>query len=398
MNKYHVGQLLVLSLLIATQSSFAKGAKNRTTIEQANRGKSITSRLKLLQNKRLRPGKVQKNLLPYYSAQYLKSKYTAGWAVDPDNSKSSIKLLESWKHFKKNSDVVVAVIDTGIQRNHPFLKDNIYTFGNKTGKASAEDYGMDVSLSQKNTRPDDKHGHGTHVAGTIKSVFPEVKILPVKYFDPKASGKETVNATVRALKYAVDMNVDIINYSGGGPSPSLEEKEVLKQAEAKGILIVAAAGNASNNIDLRKNAYYPASYGFSNIISVGALNKNDKLIKSSNWGKYSVDIAAPGKMIRSSYPRNGFGKLSGTSQATAFVTGVVALIKSNYPQMSYQQLKNIIISSSKALPNLKGKVLGAGKLDAEQALITARKVNDSQISAGRSVAASQAKPQFKRAN
>src|SRR5690606_35904243 len=131
---------------------------------------------------------------------------------------------------------------------------NIYV---PTGTVSKSNYGIDFSTGKQTSTPADKHGHGTHVAGIVKSIFPDVKILAIKYYNPKASGQANLDATVKALQYAVDQNVDVINYSGGGPEASVEELRVLKAAEAKGILVIAAAGNERSNIDDKKNAYYP---------------------------------------------------------------------------------------------------------------------------------------------
>lgn len=306
-----------------------------------------------------------------YSEQLLNSPFSS-WGIDPSYKKGSINLKDSWKKFKKQKDIVVAVIDTGIQFNHPFLKDNLFV---PEGATSAINYGLDFSQKSILKTPKDSHGHGTHVSGIVKSIFPDVKILSLKYYNPHASGQANLNSTIKALKYAVDNNVDIINYSGGGPEPSAEEKAVLLQAERKGILVIAAAGNEKSNIDQRENAYYPASYGFSNIITVGAHDEYNQVIASSNFGEKSVDIAAPGFRIKSAIPGNGAGLMTGTSQATAFVTGVAALIKSNYPLLNYDQVKNIILSSSRKVQKLKGKILGGGKLDAARALEVAGFIN-----------------------
>lgn len=306
-----------------------------------------------------------------YKKKELVNRYTS-WGIDPSYKKSSINLEESWKKFKAKKSIVVAVIDTGIQFNHPFLKNNIYT---TKGKVSASNFGIDFSHGSINKMPKDSHGHGTHVAGIIRSIFPEVKILALKYYNPLASGQKNLDATIKALEYAVDQNVDIINYSGGGPEASAAEKRVLLKAQKKGILVIAAAGNEKSNIDLKKNAYFPASYGLSNIITVGAHNEYNKIISSSNWGKKSVDIAAPGYRIKSSTLGNAAGIMTGTSQATAFVSGVAAMIKSNYPKLNMQQVRNIIMASARKIKSLKGKVLGGGKLDAARALTVASHVN-----------------------
>ncbi len=306
-----------------------------------------------------------------YNPELLISRY-ASWGIDPDKHLASINLKDSWTKFKKNKEIVVAVIDTGIQGDHPFIKDNIAVIN---GKVSASNYGVDFSGEKVTTAPTDAHGHGTHVAGIVKSVFPEVKLLALKYYNPKASGQANLDATIKALQYAVDNNVDVINYSGGGPEASVDELRVLKAAEKKGILVIAAAGNERSNIDDKRHAYYPASYGLSNIITVGAHDDALNIIPSSNFGKNSVDIAAPGHRIRSAIPNSSAGYMTGTSQATAFVTGVAAMIKAQYPGMKYDQIKNIILSSSLKVKTFEGKILGSGKLDAGKALELAETVS-----------------------
>jgi subtilisin family serine protease len=320
---------------------------------------------------------------PSFYKQGSISKRFSSWGVDPSYQKSSINLLGSWKKFKKNKEVIVAVIDTGIQYNHPYLARNIYI---PKKEVSSKNYGIDFSSGSKTLQPLDTHGHGTHVSGIIKSIFPEVKILSLKYYNPKASGQHNLNSTIKALEFAVDQNVDIINYSGGGPESSAVELAILKRAETKGILIIAAAGNERSNIDLKKNAYFPASYGLSNIITVGAHNEKNIIIKSSNWGEKSVDIAAPGYRIKSAIPGNGAGYMTGTSQATAFVSGVAALIKSQFPKLGSKHIKNIILSSSLKIKSFQGKVLGGGKLDATRALSVATLVNNKLFPKSRGIA------------
>ncbi|EQC50136.1 putative bacteriocin [Bacteriovorax sp. BSW11_IV] len=311
----------------------------------------------------------------------LKSKYSS-WGIDPDNKLSSINLPEAWKHFSEKKEVVVAVIDTGIDYYHSFLKDNLYVPAGKVGPAN---YGVDFSKNRvSNSRPSDDHGHGTHVSGIIKSIFPKVKILALKYYDRNASGKDNLKSTIDALRYAVEQNVDIINYSGGGPKPDTEELEILKKAEAKGILVVAAAGNEESNIDLESNAYYPASYDLKNIITVTAYDQNLRVLSSSNYGKRAVDISAPGYQIKSALPSNRSGYLTGTSQATAFVTGVASMIKSQFPDLSSEQIIDIINKSAKKEFTLEGKCATGGRLDATKAQqlaseMTTIKVDDRKV-------------------
>lgn len=319
----------------------------------------------------IRPELLQKVLKPKAAANLelsvLESPY-ASWGVQPQES-SSINLLGAWQKFHKEKEVVVAVIDTGIDPSHPFLKDNLK--GAK-GAASSSDYGLDFSKSAANQyQPIDQHGHGTHVSGIIKSVYPDVKILSLKYYNPRASGQDNLDSTIKALRYAVDANVDIINYSGGGPEPAIEELRILKEAERKGILIVAAAGNEESNIDVKKNAYYPASYGLSNIITVTAHDQTLQMLSSSNYGANSVDISAPGYRIKSALPGGRSGFLTGTSQATAFVSGVAAMLKSQKPDLTAPQMKHLIVASAKKEASLIGKCSSGGRLDADKALTQA---------------------------
>lgn len=294
----------------------------------------------------------------------LKSKY-ASWGVDPSEVASNINLSEAWKNYVKKRDVLVAVIDTGIDVNHPFLKDNLYLPG---ASVSSNSYGIDFSKGAKNKlTPIDTHGHGTHVSGIVKSVYPEVKILALKYYNPQATGQDNLNSTIEALRYAVDQNVDVINYSGGGPEPALEELRILKLAEKKGILVVAAAGNEQSNIDFKNNAYYPASYGLENIISVTAHDQSVRVLSSSNYGKQSVDISAPGYRIKSALPASRAGFLTGTSQATAFVSGVAALLMSEFPVLTTSDIKRIIRDSAKKEISLVNKTNTGGRLDASNA-------------------------------
>lgn len=354
---------LLFTLSIATISSFTFAQSTTTPIS-----------FEELQKRVMKPHYLNES---FDSEEILKSRFVS-WGITPE-SNGSINVVEAWKKFESKKEIVVAVIDTGIDPTHPFLKDNLYI---TNGNASSENYGVDFSKGAKNkNQPIDTHGHGTHVSGIVKSVFPKVKILPLKYFDRTASGKDNLDSTIQALKYAVDSNVDVINYSGGGPEPDFAELEILKKAEAKGILVVAAAGNEESNIDIEKNAYFPASYKLSNIITVTAYNESLQVLSSSNYGKNSVDIAAPGYQIKSSLQYGRAGFLTGTSQATAFVSGVAALIKAQYPNLKPNQVKEIILNSAKKEFTFNGKCKSEGRVDALKALELANQMykNNSDV-------------------
>lgn len=359
---------VILTTLATLNSSFATGEKLVT---------KSTVKLESL-------GANSRNLLAYPATE-LQSRF-ASWGIDPETSKSAhINLKKCWENFKKDKDVVVAVVDTGIDNSHPFFEKNIFV---TQGKSGVLNFGKDFSQTKPTDTPIDGHGHGTHVSGIVRSIFPDVKILSLKYYNPQASGQDNLNSTVKALEYAVEQNVAIINYSGGGPEPAVDELRVLKLAEKKGIIVVAAAGNEKSDIDDRKNAYYPASYGLTNIITVGAHDENSDIISSSNWGSKSVDISAPGHRIRSAIPNGNVGFMTGTSQATAFVTGVVALIKSEYPDLTAAEIKSIIVKSAKKEKNLAGKSVSEGRLDAAAALETAKLAYETKFNKTRNVAQS----------
>ncbi|MEN9724065.1 MAG: hypothetical protein RJB38_2051 [Pseudomonadota bacterium] len=294
------------------------------------------------------------------------------WGLD-NTFQSHILVRDAWKITEGSSSVIVAVIDTGIDSKHPALTANLWRDPAISEKAV---YGWNFVTNEPN--PTDDHGHGTHVAGIIGAVTqPEigvsgvaqkVSIMAIKYYSEKNPGAVNLKNTVRAIDYAVEHGAKIINYSGGGPEFSEEEYLAIRRAEAKGVLFVSAAGNERKNTDLVENYYFPSAYGLSNIISVAATDVSNKLIASSNWGKKKVEIAAPGEGIFSTLPGGRYGTMTGTSQATAFVSGVAALLLSKNPSLTPQQLKSIILSSADRIPELAEKIATSGRLNAFAAL------------------------------
>jgi len=275
-------------------------------------------------------------------------------------------------------EVVVAVIDTGIDVNHPALSGRLWENPGETGLDSEgrnkatngiddDDNGFvdDIhgwNFVSKSSNLKDRHGHGTHIAGIIAGLSPQspsvntdVKLMIVKYFDPNTSGRSNLMNTVQAINYAVKMGADIINYSGGGTDPSPSEKLAIEKAAQKGIVFIAAAGNESANTDLV--SYYPANYKINNIISVAAVDATKQLLNFSNYGADTIDLAAPGKNIYSTLPGGKFGVMSGTSQATAIVSSLAARLMAEKSQLTRHPssvLKSILHNGS-AETSLKGK-------------------------------------------
>lgn len=316
------------------------------------------------------------NLSQNNSSSYkvkIKTKAFDNWAVS-DQEIGSINLKNALISFDLNKEIIVGVIDTGIDHKHPYIKDNLVTL---TGQFNQNNYGIEFNNGIQSSTPFDFNGHGTHVSGIIKSVFNQVKILPIKYYHKNNSGSTNLKDSFRALEYAINHNVDIINYSGGGPIGSKLEFELLKKAEKKGILVIVSAGNENSNIDIMKNYHFPANYGLSNLIVVGSHNQKGILNKHSNWGN-NVHISAPGYKITSALPFNKKGNLNGTSQATAFVSGVASLIKAKYPHFSYKEIKNIILQSATKY-NVKGTYVKYGRLNAGEAMDLALKYQVDKI-------------------
>lgn len=295
------------------------------------------------------------------------------WGLVNSEEKSSIQALDAWKIEEGDRKIVVAVIDTGIDPNHKSLSPNLW-HDPKSTRSSI--FGWNFVSDAPN--PADVHGHGTHVAGIIgalidpvsgiSGVAHRVSIMPVKYYSESNPGSVNLMNTVRAINWAVDHGARIINYSGGGPEFSQDEYDAIRKAEAKGVLFVAAAGNEHQNTDLKTNSYYPSAYRLSNILSVAATNIHNHLLASSNWGKATVDVAAPGENILSTLPYGRIGYMTGTSQATAFVTGLAALLLAHNPSLSPQELKKIIISSVDPISELKDKLVSGGRVNAYLAL------------------------------
>jgi len=299
------------------------------------------------------------------------------WGLVNSLAKSHIHALDAWRIEEGRRDIVVAVIDTGVDPNHEDLSVNIWRDPLIKDKPV---FGWNFVVDKPN--PVDEHGHGTHVAGIIgavanpragiSGVAHRVSIMPVKYYSDANPGSVNLKNTVRAINYAIEHGARIINYSGGGPEFSEDEYLAIKKAEAKGILFVAAAGNEHQNTDLVENYYYPSAYHLSNIISVAATDIRNNLLASSNWGKRRVDVAAPGEDIYSTLPGGRYGKMSGTSQATAFVSGLAALLLSQDPTLKPEQLKELIMNSVDRIPQLSEKIATGGRVNAYQALLSLR--------------------------
>lgn len=308
---------------------------------------------------------------------------------------NTTEVHRAWELSKGSKDIWVAICDTGIDGNHKDLRNNLWSNPGESGldargrdKASngVDDdhngYVDDIhgwNFAGNNNDLTDNHGHGTHIAGIIGAagnnafgitgVAPNVSLMILKYYDPKAPGANNLKNTIECFRYATKMGAHIINYSGGGTEFSQEEHDAVQAAAEKGILFVAAAGNERSNSDEKDKHYYPADYGLANIISVTAVNRESlSVLPSSNYGVRTVDLAAPGENIYSTMPGGGFGYMTGTSQATAFVTGVAALIMSNKRDFDYTEVKKYILRNGDEYQTLLSKTGTAKLLNSYKAL------------------------------
>jgi subtilisin family serine protease len=299
---------------------------------------------------------------------------------------ADIDAPQAWDIQTGSSDVVIAVIDTGVDYNHVDLAANMWTNpGEIPGNGVDDDgngYVDDVhgyDFYNYDSDPMDDNSHGTHCSGTIAAVGNNgvgvvgvnwtANIMALKFLSAIGSG--SLSDAVIAIEYAIAAKQDGVpvvamsnSWGSGDYSESLEDAIIA--ANNAGILFIAAAGNNSRNID--GIPFYPASYDVPNIISIAATDHNDNLANFSNYGPVSVDLAAPGVNILSAVPGDIYGYKSGTSMATPHVSGVAGLIKAQFPGLTYMEIKNRILISVDFKDNLAGKMLAEGRLNARNAL------------------------------
>lgn len=300
-----------------------------------------------------------------------------------------INILPAWDQYKQiqtKREVIVAVIDTGIDISHPDLKNAIWTNTDEIpgdgidndGNGYVDDVnGWNFFHNNNQVYVGEEDDHGTHVAGTIAASRENggivgitdnsyVKIMPVKALGT-ASGTGKPEMIINAIKYAEANGASICNLSSGTLTSYPELNEVIKNSK---MLFIVAAGNGDTNdigYSLDVNPVYPAALPYDNIISVANLLFDGSLDESSNFGPVTVDIAAPGSFIVSTVP-NGYGVMSGTSMAAPMVTGVAAMLYSSHPDWTILDVKNAILNSSRKLETLTGNIVTGGILDASAAM------------------------------
>ncbi|HXG93368.1 MAG TPA: S8 family serine peptidase [Blastocatellia bacterium] len=303
-----------------------------------------------------------------------------------------IQAPAAWDSITGSPSVVVAILDTGIRHTHEDLAANVWHNPGEIPGNGIDDDGngfvddaIGYDFINNDSDPLDDGGHGTHVSGTagavgnnalgVAGVNWNVKIMALKTHD--SGGNSTSATVIRAFNYVAMMknrgvNIRVTSNSWGGPpeAPAYDQalKDAIDATGNAGVLNVFAAGNSASDNDAVPS--YPDSYNSPSIISVASSNDKDDRSPFSNFGAKSVDLAAPGSNILSTYNANdsSYRALSGTSMSTPHVAGAVALLAAYNPALSAQSLKATILNTVDVLPQWSGLVLTGGRLNVARAL------------------------------
>ena len=288
---------------------------------------------------------------------------------------------KAWDIQTGSKKILVAVIDTGIDYNHPDLKDNVWTNEvEANGKPGIDDDNNGViddihgyNAITNSGDPLDDQGHGSHCSGTIGAkgndgkgivgVNWDVSIMGVKFLDKNGSG--TLENALKAIDYATKMGAKVQSNSWGGGGFSQTLLDAIKRSNDAGALFVAAAGNEYNNNDT--NPTYPATYAVDNIIAVAAIDNKGNKADFSNFGRKTVHIGAPGVNIYSS-TGGAYDSWSGTSMATPHVSGVAALLWANEENLTAAEIKQRLTATARPIAGLRGKTRTGAMVDAYAAL------------------------------
>lgn len=291
-----------------------------------------------------------------------------------------IQAKKAWSLYNGGKrDVVVAVIDTGVDYNHEDLKDSFWTNTKEIPNNGIDDdnngyiddlYGWNFyDGNNKVYASKDDDSHGTHGAGTICGSqnngigiagivnSSHVKIMVLKVLGG-SDGTGTNEALLEAICYAEANGASICNMSFASTEASWKVQKAIANSA---MLFVCASGNETTDIDT--GGVYPAAYEYDNILSVANVASDGKLHSSSNYGKNHVDLAAPGTYILSTTPEGEYSYMSGTSMAAPMVTAAAAMLYSHYPQLTLADVRELLLRTTKSLPELSGKCVTGGMLD-----------------------------------
>ncbi len=299
---------------------------------------------------------------------------------------ADIDAVRSWDVTTGSTDVIVAVIDTGIRYTHQDLSAQMWQNPGESGLLAIDGIDNDndgyvdnlhgVNAITGAGNPMDDNGHGTHCAGTIGAasngsgphvgVAWNVRLMALKFMD--ASGSGFTSDAIECIDFAIGKGARVLSCSWGGSGFETTLRDAILRARNNGILVVAAAGNEAQNSDVV--AHYPSGYEIDNVISVAALDRSDNLAGFSNYGATTVDLGAPGVDIYSTYHSSdsAYGLLNGTSMATPHVAGVAALVIARYPGISVFDLRQRLLGTTVPVGSLSGRSTAGGRLNAYNAL------------------------------
>jgi subtilisin family serine protease len=303
----------------------------------------------------------------------------------PGANDADIDAPEAWNITTGDPNLVIAIIDTGTDWDHPDLAANIWSNPGEVVNGIDDDgngYVDDVrgwDFYSVDSNPDDSDGHGSHTAGTVgavgnnnrgvSGVMWQCKMAPLRFLGPQGG---FTSDSILAVEYCTINNIRLSNNSWGGGGFSSSVYDAIDASRSIGHVFVAAAGNDGTNND--NSPHYPSNYDLSNIISVAATDNQDGLANEGSWGSNyganTVDIGAPGVDIASTYMNAGYVWLGGTSMATPHVCGVAGLVISQNPGWTYTQVVNRILSTARPTSALAGKCTTGGMLNAFDAVNT----------------------------
>jgi subtilisin family serine protease/PKD repeat protein len=310
----------------------------------------------------------------------------------------------AWLKTTGSKDVVIGVLDTGIDYTHEDLADNMWTNpGEIAGDGIDNDgngyiddiHGWDAYSNDGD--PMDEGGHGTHVAGTIGAVgnngigvtgvSQDVSMIGCRFLGAEGG---TTSGAIECLNYMLavkssGVNIKVTNNSWGGGGYSAALVSAIQANNDAGILFVAAAGNSATDNDA--GAFYPSNYDVANVLAIASTTNKDKMSGFSQWGLTTVDMGAPGSDIASTYPaalnggNTGYVWMSGTSMATPYVTGAAALLASIDENMTVAEMKQILMDSGDSIDALAGKTVSGKRLNVANAIDMATPVTGYQLEA-----------------
>jgi len=314
---------------------------------------------------------------PYYTNGILW--YFNNTGQDGGTPGADIGAAKAWDVLNSASNIVVAVLDTGIRYTHEDLAENMWQ--------SSKDGALGFNAFTGKDDIDDDNGHGTLVAGVIGAVGNNgvgivgvawrVQLMACKCLDSSANGSDST--VIDCLEFATANGAQVINASFSSSGSSLAVSNALEDARAAGVIVVAACGNGNSlfpHLNVDTSPRYPACYPMDNIISVLYTTRTDDLGPLSYYGPTNVDLGAPGDQVTSTYTNSDssylvstsvFG-ISGTSLAAPMVTGTCALMLAKYPSENYQQIIARILKATDPIPALAGKCVTGGRLNLWKAL------------------------------